>query len=70
MNETLTIETEVVNNRKWTDLLAATKWDCASGLINILWQGGDLMVRTSKASDWKFVDKLQKENSEAAGLSF
>lgn len=26
------------------------------------------MVRTSKASDWKFVDKLQKENSEAVGF--
>jgi GNAT superfamily N-acetyltransferase len=68
MNETLTIETEITNNRHWRDLLAQTKWDCASGLINILWSGGDLIVRTSKASDWKFVDKLQKENSGAVGF--
>jgi GNAT superfamily N-acetyltransferase len=58
----------VVSQRKWTDLLANSKWDCASGLVNVLWQKGDLMVRTSTALDWKFVDKLQKENSEAVGF--
>lgn len=62
------ITTADTNNRNWSDLLAGTKWDCASGLISILWEKGDLMVRTSKASDWKFVDKLQKENSDAVGF--
>ena len=62
------VEIEVVNNRKFTDLIANTKWDCASGIINILWSSGDLIVRTSKSSDWKFVDKLQKENSHAVGF--
>src|ERR1700733_11163795 len=61
-------ELEIVNNRNWRDMLANTKWDCSTGLIHILWSLGDLIVRTSKASDLKFVDKIQKENSHAVGF--
>ena len=44
------------------------RFDCATGLLNILWQRGDLLVRTAVASDAAFIDKLQRENSYAVGF--
>lgn len=44
------------------------KYNCATGLINLLYQRDDLVVRTSTIKDWLFVDKLQKENSFAVGF--
>ena len=44
------------------------KFDCATGLLNVLYSEGDLVVRNSSIADWKFVDKLQKENSFAVGF--
>jgi GNAT superfamily N-acetyltransferase len=43
-------------------------FDCASGVVNILYRRGDLLVRNSSILDWKFVDKLQRENSFAVGF--
>jgi len=44
------------------------KFDCSTGLINILYTKGDLVVRTSVESDLIFIDKLQKDNSYAIGF--
>lgn len=44
------------------------KFDCANGLLQVLYARGDLIVRNSNLNDWKFVDKLQKENSFAVGF--
>ena len=44
------------------------KYNCATGLVSVLYQQGDLIVRTSSILDWSLVDKLQKENSFAVGF--
>ena len=44
------------------------RFDCATGLINILYSNGDLIVRNAVLSDQAFIDKLQKENSYAVGF--
>lgn len=44
------------------------KFDCATGLINILYTNGDLIVRNSTIQDMLFIDKLQKDNSYAVGF--
>lgn len=44
------------------------RYDCSTGLINILYTSGDLVVRTSTIQDKLFVDKLQKENSFSVGF--
>ena len=44
------------------------KFDCATGLLNILYQKDDLIVRNARAIDIAFIDKLQKENSYAVGF--
>jgi GNAT superfamily N-acetyltransferase len=44
------------------------KFDCSTGLINILYQKNDLIVRNSTVSDLIFIDKLQKDNSFAVGF--
>lgn len=44
------------------------KFDCATGLINILYTQGDLIVRNSTIQDMLFIDKLQKDNSYAVGF--
>ena len=45
------------------------KFNCATGLINILWNDSSgLIVRTSTIKDMLFIDKLQKENSNAVGF--
>ena len=44
------------------------KFDCATGLINILYTKDDLIVRNSTMQDMMFIDKLQKDNSYAVGF--
>jgi len=44
------------------------KFDCATGLINVLYQKDDLVVRNAREIDVAFIDKLQKENSHAVGF--
>ena len=46
------------------------KFDCSTGLINILWRDEikDIQVRNSTIKDMSLVDKLQKENSYAVGF--
>lgn len=44
------------------------KYDCSSGIIQNLYQFGDISVRTSTIKDMLLVDKLQKENSYAVGF--
>ncbi len=44
------------------------KFDCATGLLNILYTNGDLIVRNSNMQDMLFIDKLQKDNSYAVGF--
>lgn len=44
------------------------KFDCATGLISVLYQKDDLIVRNACASDMLFIDKLQKDNSYAVGF--
>ena len=44
------------------------QFNCSTGIINILYQSNDLLVRNSSIKDWLFVDKLQKENSFAVGF--
>jgi len=44
------------------------KFDCASGIINILYQVDDITIRTSSIKDYLLVDKLQKENAYAVGF--
>lgn len=48
------------------DLLG--EYDCSTGIIKILYQKDDLIVRTSSLNDWLLVDKLQKENAYAVGF--
>ena len=43
-------------------------FDCATGLLNILWQNGDLMVRNASYRDASIIDKLQRDNSYAVGF--
>jgi GNAT superfamily N-acetyltransferase len=43
-------------------------FDCATGLINILWSQGDLVVRNATYQDAAIIDKLQKDNSYAVGF--
>jgi GNAT superfamily N-acetyltransferase len=44
------------------------KFDCSTGLINILYNDGLILVRTSTVKDMLIVDKLQKDNSYAVGF--
>lgn len=44
------------------------KFNCATGILNVLYTDCDLVVRNSSIIDWPFVDKLQKENSFAVGF--
>jgi GNAT superfamily N-acetyltransferase len=44
------------------------KFDCATGLINVLYTKDDLVVRNSTMTDMLFIDKLQKDNSSAVGF--
>ena len=52
------------------------RFDCASGLVNVLYTNGDLVVRNAVVSDASglvnvyapFIDKIQKENSYAVGF--
>ena len=44
------------------------KFDCATGLISILYRKDDLIVRNSTMQDMLFIDKLQKDNSYAVGF--
>jgi len=44
------------------------EFDCSTGIIKVLYQKGDLTVRTSTIKDYFIVDKLQKENSYAVGF--
>lgn len=44
------------------------KFNCATGLINLLYSKDDLIVRNSTVQDLIFIDKLQKDNSFAVGF--
>ena len=44
------------------------KFNCATGLINILYTKDDLIVRNSTMQDMLFIDKLQKDNAYAVGF--
>lgn len=44
------------------------KFDCSTGYSNVLYQQGDLVVRTATQADRSFIDKLQKDNSHAVGF--
>jgi GNAT superfamily N-acetyltransferase len=44
------------------------KFNCATGLSNLLYTKDDLTVRTATEQDRNFIDKLQKENSYAVGF--
>lgn len=44
------------------------KFDCATGLINVLYQKDDLVVRNSRQVDIAFIDKLQRDNASAVGF--
>jgi len=44
------------------------KFDCSTGLINILYQKNDITVRTSTIKDLLLIDKLQKENNKSIGF--
>jgi GNAT superfamily N-acetyltransferase len=44
------------------------KFDCATGLVNILYTKDDLIVRNSTMKDMLFIDKLQKDNAFAVGF--
>jgi len=44
------------------------KFDCATGVSNVLYMNGDLTVRTATEQDRTFIDKLQKDNSHAVGF--
>jgi len=44
------------------------RYDCATGLINVLHTQGDLVVRNATELDVTFIDKLQRENSYAVGF--
>ena len=44
------------------------RFNCADGIIKILYTRGDLIVRTSTINDWIFIDHLQKQNTHAIGF--
>jgi len=44
------------------------KFDCATGVTNVLYIKDDLTVRTATEADRNFIDKMQKENSYAVGF--
>jgi GNAT superfamily N-acetyltransferase len=44
------------------------KFDCSTGISNILYTKDDLTVRTATVKDKAFIDKLQKDNSYAVGF--
>jgi GNAT superfamily N-acetyltransferase len=44
------------------------KFDCSKGAKTELYRLGDLTVRTATSDDQLFIDKLQKENSNALGF--
>ena len=44
------------------------RFDCATGLVNVLRIEGDLTVRTASILDASLIDKLQRENSYAVGF--
>ena len=44
------------------------KFDCSTGIINVLYQNDDLIVRNATTTDTLFIDKLQKDNSFAVGF--
>jgi GNAT superfamily N-acetyltransferase len=44
------------------------KFNCATGVSNLLYAKDDLTVRTATQEDRNFIDKLQKENSYAVGF--
>lgn len=44
------------------------QFDCSNGIINVLYQNKDILVRTSTTKDILLIDKLQKENSNAVGF--
>lgn len=44
------------------------RFDCATGLVNVLRLEGDLVVRTASITDAPLIDKLQRENSYAVGF--
>lgn len=43
-------------------------FDCATGLLNILWSKSDLIVRNASYRDAAIIDKLQRDNSYAVGF--
>lgn len=49
-------------------MIKLNRFDCSNGLVNILWQEKDLLVRNANYKDSSFIDKLQKENSFAVGF--
>ena len=44
------------------------RYDCATGLSEVLWSRDDLLVRTAVVGDAPFIDKLQRENAYAVGF--
>lgn len=44
------------------------RFSCADGLVRVLYQDGDLIVRTSRVDDTTFIDGMQKDNSYAVGF--
>jgi GNAT superfamily N-acetyltransferase len=44
------------------------RFDCSTGLLNVLYTSGDLVVRNSNIKDLLFIDKLQKDNANAVGF--
>ncbi|NBX87987.1 MAG: GNAT family N-acetyltransferase [Bacteroidetes bacterium] len=44
------------------------KFDCSTGLLHVLYQKNDLIVRNAREIDIAFIDKLQKDNSYAVGF--
>lgn len=44
------------------------KFDCATGISNVLYTHDDLVVRTAVKKDEAFIEKLQRENSYAIGF--
>lgn len=44
------------------------RYDCSTGLLHVLHQDGDLVVRNARPIDTTFIDDLQKQNSYAVGF--
>lgn len=44
------------------------RYDCATGILNVLHTSHDLVVRNATELDIAFIDKLQKDNSYAVGF--